>query len=520
MKFIQILYQILYRLKNLCRRLFGLSYPLFVDHSSTCLAFNEFISKNVSYKGDMTFSFLNIEHSFCGNVDWNINAYGKLWAYNLNYMDYLLQRNMSGDTGVMLIKNFIEGIGQNIVGIEPYPISLRGENWIKFLSVNTCLFEESVIKRIKGSLYAQYKILYNNLEYNILANHLFENGISLLFGALYFKDERFYKKSYKLLNRQLNEQILEDGGHFELSTMYHRIILDRILDGINLLQNNFIFYSQKKLLDLMIEKAVKMLGWLNAMTFSNGDMPLLNDSATDIAPSSEELIKYSLRLGIPFRESRKYRLTDSGYRKYDGTDYECIIDVGPIGAHYQPGHAHADTFNFVVDVHGKEFVIDPGISTYENNHVRNCERGTGFHNTVILNNRDSSEIWSAFRVAKRAETTIVHEDPSNVVAYHNGYGNVMHVREWRFYENKIIIKDDIAGNKKIYDARLHILLSPEMHPVIKNDAILTENGIITICGCKQLSLLSVNVPDGYNKYIETIMVEAFFEKAVTTIIEF
>ena len=34
----------------------------------------------------------------------------------------------------------------------------------------------------------------------------------------------FYKKSKLLILEQLNEQILNDGAHFELSPMYHKII--------------------------------------------------------------------------------------------------------------------------------------------------------------------------------------------------------------------------------------------------------------------------------------------------------
>ena len=43
-----------------------------------------------------------------------------------------------------------------------------------------------------------------------------ENGFSLLFGSYYFQNNKFYKKS-KTSYSQLNEQILRDGGHFELS---------------------------------------------------------------------------------------------------------------------------------------------------------------------------------------------------------------------------------------------------------------------------------------------------------------
>ena len=72
----------------------------------------------------------------------------------------------------------------------------------------------------------------------MLGNHLLENAFSLLFGAYYFQDEKLYTKSYDLLISELNEQVLKDGAHFELSPMYHQIILSRLLDSIQLIKLN------------------------------------------------------------------------------------------------------------------------------------------------------------------------------------------------------------------------------------------------------------------------------------------
>ena len=81
-------------------------------------------------------------------------------------------------------------------------------------------------------------ILLDNLEYHLLGNHLLENGFSLLFGAYYFQDENLYKKAKEILEKELNEQILDDGAHFELSPMYHQLMLFRVLDCINLVKHN------------------------------------------------------------------------------------------------------------------------------------------------------------------------------------------------------------------------------------------------------------------------------------------
>ena len=60
-------------------------------------------------------------------------------------------------------------------------------------------------------------------------------------------------------------------------------------------------------------------------------------------------------------------MNDSGYRIIKNENFEILIDIGNIMASYQPGHSHADTFNFLLNYKGKEILVDSGISTYDNN---------------------------------------------------------------------------------------------------------------------------------------------------------
>jgi hypothetical protein len=274
------------------------------------LKFIDWIDKPETLSGD-SFSFLNLSNKFENlEINWNFDGYGKLWNYNLNYMNFLLQPDMEKSRGIKLIHNFVEKITNKSTGLESYPISLRGINWIKFLTKHG--IHDS---QIDNSLFAQYKILIDNPEYHLLGNHLLENGFSLLFGAFYYNNLRLYDKAKNIIGTELNEQILDDGGHFELSPMYHQIILDRLLDCINLVQNNKQFNGQESLLTLMKEKSVKMLQWLNCITFSNGNIPLLNDSASGIAPSTQQLNNYAIRLELISVETiREIRLNLCRFR--------------------------------------------------------------------------------------------------------------------------------------------------------------------------------------------------------------
>lgn len=322
------------------------------------LSFKLFISKYTdldSVTGH--FSFLGKESAFLG---WNDESFGKLWSYNLNYMDYLHQETISFEQAVCWIDKFVDEIEGNRNGLEPYPIALRGINWIKFLSKYHPYIPAENKREWDSSLYAQYKILLDNLEYHLLGNHLLEDAFSLLWAGLYFKDESIYQKAKDLLFKELEEQLLPDGAHYEQSPMYHCILLDRLLDCYNVSMNNLRFIGQEGLNERLREKASSMLGHLASVVYKDNTIPLLNDSAEGIAPSPTQLFAYAKRLDMDWE---KLPMEACGYRKLMAGHWEAIVDVGDIRASYQPGHSHADMFNYELRIGGKLFVIDTGIST-------------------------------------------------------------------------------------------------------------------------------------------------------------
>jgi len=482
--------QIYYRLYYFIRKkIKGYNYPLLLPSNPKELVFNNFINNYTSFENN-TFTFLNLSKKF-DEIDWNYSEFGKLWTYNLNYFDYLNQKNISQEKGLKLIYDFIDNL-QNIKdGLEPYPTSLRGINWIKFL-----IKHKIKDKKIDNSLLAQYYILYDNLEYHLLGNHLLENGFSLLWGGVYFDDKKLLAKAKEILYDELNEQILDDGGHFELSPMYHQIIFYRLLDAIQLVDKNL---NDTELLNFLTNKASKMQCWLKNITFSNGEIPLLNDSANKIAPTSKQLFDYCDYLNI---SKENLKLIDSGYRKITKNNYECIVDIGKIGPDYIPGHAHADTFSFVLNIDNKPFIVDTGISTYEIGEVRDYERSTNAHNTIEINDTNSSQVWGGFRVANRAEVFDIDIKNDIILAKHNGYKNfgIIHQRTWQFSENKIIIIDNLNQKTKAV-FRLHF------HPKIIKQEI--KNKIKTN---KEFKIVQNYIAFEYNKRILTNVVEIEFEQ--------
>ena len=408
----------------------------------------ESIPRYKCVEGDL-FSFLNLSHKFS---DWNFTENGMLWAYNQNYFDWLNQEGMTADEGSKWIDMFVCDLTTNKVGLDPYPTALRGINWIKFF----CRFPKTATQEREDSLYSQYRLLEKKKEYHLLGNHLLEDAFSLYIGAHYFQDEGMKEKAHYLLEKQLCEQTLPDGGHYEQSPMYHCILLDRLLDCINITKEEWLspFASQ-------------WLGWLNNICYHDRTFPMFNDSALGIAPSPQKLFDYAQRLGI---KAQPCVLKESGYRKMRKNGIEAFVDIGNITATYQPGHTHADTLNYELRIEGKPIVVDTGISTYNKNERRQYERGTSAHNCVVADGRDSTEVWGGFRVGKRCKVTIEKEAPTEIVANHNGYPKRCR-RKFELADNAFVVEDWYEGDAISY---IHLAEDVEVERVKIEGARVVE----------------------------------------------
>ena len=458
----QVFYQVYYRLHK--PKYVAMEAPL-VGESPAGLK-TEPIARWTCIEGK-AFTFLNLKHEFAG---WNFTENGMLWAYNLNYMDWLNQEGICKEDCCYWIDKFIEDVlhkdvssttrsssarllptgRKNLtnytnnsyqVGLDPYPIALRSINWVKVLM----RWPDCATKERRDSLYSQLRSLERKLEYHLLANHLLEDAYALYIGAVYFGDKRLLKKSQKLLLGQLEEQMLPDGGHYEQSVMYHCIMLDRLLDCINISCHTD-RTDLTDLTDILSAYAERMLGHLESVVWEDGSIPMVNDAAYGIAPTPDQIFDYARRLGLKWET---IPMKECGYRKMANAHMESFVDVGNITATYQPGHTHADTFNYELRIDGKPFVVDTGISTYNKTERRQYERGTMAHNCVVVDSQNSSEVWGGFRVGKRCHTDLTDLTDNVIVASHNGFPKSCK-RRFEMKEDAFVVEDWYDGEAVSY----------------------------------------------------------------------
>lgn len=409
-----------------------------------------------------TFRFLNREYPVTSPADWNDQDRPKLWLYNLHYFDDL---NSDGSAGRAAVHRdlILRWVAENPVGHgngwEPYPISLRIVNWIKWALDGNKLPTEAT-----QSLAVQARHLRRNLEYHLLGNHLWANGKALVFAGLCFEGpeaEEWLGKGQGILDAEIPEQILPDGGHFERSPMYHAIVLEDLLDLANLFAASGRGFPASWGFGL-----ARMRQWLAIMTHPDGRFPLFNDAAYGVAPEAIDLEAYALRLGLgssPPVTPGLVCLPETGYVRVATGEAVAFLDVAPIGPDYIPGHAHADTLNFELSLFGRPVIVDSGTSTYEKDSERQRQRGTAAHNTVEIDGEDSSEVWGGFRVARRARPLDLQvtedENSLRVSCSHDGYrrlpGRPTHRREWSLEKDTLTIRDRLEGDFHTAVGRFH-----------------------------------------------------------------
>ncbi|MEJ7691777.1 alginate lyase family protein [Daejeonella sp.] len=455
------------------------------------------IPSQVIVVGPNHFKLLNQTHSFAEKIDWNFNGYGKLWNYNLQYLNYLNQKNLSEEIRVSWIRDLYDSLNSGHVKLEPYPVSLRIMSLIRFLSN-----DEVRIGRyddIVENLYSELTFLNDNYEHHILGNHLIENAFAMLMGGYFFNNQEWKVKAHNTLIVQLKEQILEDGAHFELSPMYHQIILFRVLETLSYLPKGETLFS------ILKTKAGLMLGWLGEMTFPNGDIPHFNDSADGIALTTAELFSIADSLNV---NSTIVALQDSGYRKLENDSCVLIADIKGISPAYQPGHNHADHLSFILFVHGKPFIVDPGTSTYEVSSRRQWERSTKAHNTVTVNSKDQSEVWGGFRVGRRAGVKVLVQDRDMISACAE-YSGIKHNRVFSINSDSISIFDSVnSGDRTVSRFFLH----PSVRILSSSDSkIAFDNNLsVRFENVNGFQIKDYEYALGFNRLLKAKVIEVYF----------
>jgi hypothetical protein len=303
----------------------------------------------------------------------------------------------------------------------PYPLSTRAGNWIAALALAPAAGSAPVV----ASLWRQLAHLERNVEDDVLGNHVIRNARALVLGGVAFGAPRLLARGRRLLARELPEQILADGGHYERSPVYHLVVLRDLLE--------IDAAAPGSVPDEVLEG---MRRFAAALLRPDGEPALFNDGTLDLAP----------RLELPPAADGLAVFPDTGYAVVRRDGLWLAFDCGPPSPEFLPAHAHADALSFQLWLDGQPVVVDPGMPTYAAGEERDWFRGTRAHSTVALGGRDQFELWGAFRSGPLPHVVLLAAAGDRLEASVTWPGGLRHVRRIDVDADGVTVHDRIEGS--------------------------------------------------------------------------
>ena len=401
------------------------------------------------------FTFLNQPRQLAWPLPWNDPAWERLWQFHLHYFDWardwLELALMTGHwpAQAQALEPLLDHwIAANVPGRgdgwHSYTLSLRTRNWIWLFRSCPALATPPRLR----SLWQQLRWLQAHPEHCHGGNHWLENLIALAVGSLQFEGtaaRRMQDRALRLLRRELETQVLADGGHEERSASYHLLMLDRLVE----LACTLASVSGERPLWLL-QAIAAMSSWASAVRLEGGQAPRFNDSAADAAPPLDQVVAFAeaflqgqitLSVGEPRSRDLRQRLLEcaatcppsapldslaAAQRRAGITDlpatgltilrpchhWEVLFKCGIPCPDHLPAHVHSDQLSVELSHRGVWLIAEAGTSVYGTGPDRAYERSGAAHNVLQLGCPTAEgrihwvepvEVWHGFRAGRKAQ---------------------------------------------------------------------------------------------------------------------
>jgi hypothetical protein len=314
-------------------------------------------------------------------------------------------------------------------------VAIRAVNWL----LGFVFFEESsnlsdeVRMAFFNSMHTHGRHIIRNLENRRkpAGNHYLANLVGLVhLGILCpdFKEAQKWREfGLRELEQEMFNQVYPDGGDFESSTSYHRLVLEMFLSATLLAQRNGHTFS-----DNYLYRLEKMIEYVMYITMPDGTVPLIGDNDNGRLyrlkvwnPPEKEWVdfRYLLAVGallfrrpdfaraagdqweeavwffgedaLTFKKEAasnhassplgSWSFPESGLYVMRHEDLYLAVTDGRKGRYGIGGHNHNDSMSIVLHSDNYTWIIDPGSYIYTADYeARNLFRSTAYHNVVVI----------------------------------------------------------------------------------------------------------------------------------------
>ncbi len=348
---------------------------------------------------------------------------------------------------------------------EPYPVARRILSWAEAAA----LCPEIAAPELAERLSFQLAHLKKHLETHLLGNHLLCDAAALVAGGAMLAGsagEAILLEGAALLERELNAQVLADGGYAERTFQYHALVLSDALLAVDL--------ARARKIDLrprLGELLSRMALWLWRARRPDGSWPCVNDASPDAFPLAAEALARAARLQLATNPpapgiATEIFLPATGWSFLRGNGCELFFDTGLIGPLHQPGHGHDDALAYELRWFDSPVVTDSGVATYDRGEQRDFERSSRAHATISLDGEGIDEVWASFRVGGRGQVGMLaakESDPRLRVlrGEARSFRGFHHWRTLIFWPGRaLIVFDRVQTARKKARILSHIPLDP------------------------------------------------------------
>jgi hypothetical protein len=328
--------------------------------------------------------------------------------------------------------------------------------------------------------------------YSSSGNHTIAECTGLVYAGVLFPEMKgaddWLETGVNILCEESGRQILADGGGIERSLWYHLFVLDLLGLVGELLRH------RGDAVPVEISTAVQRgCGFIALLANSQLDLPKQGDWDDGYALSPHLQLTWRRSVErIPVETFIDYGLTSITIDQYGSS--RLLFDHGSLGMAPSYGHGHADALSLLMDINGKELLIDTGTFSYTGDPKwRGYFRSTPAHNTVCVDGHDQAQQATAFQWSRpySAELVRSHVTEDGTIylqARHNGYADICveHVRYIIGIPGRlVIVLDQINGEgEHKLDLYWHLATDP-----------VVENGILRFDGYDQNVLMSLQDSD-------------------------
>ena len=384
---------------------------------------------------------------------------------------------LSGDTAYAdeLAEQLASWIEQNPTGIgihwleacEP-AFRLLAWLWALPLVLHTPRFTPELCLRVLRSLVAQARHIARTLSiYSSPNTHLLAEALALFVIGVVLPELRqaaeWRARGRAILEREIEQQVGDDGFYREASTYYHAYTVELYLLASVVAERNDVTLAPG--VRLRLERMLEALAWL---VRPDGTLPNVGDAdggrtlrlgAANLLRVDELLAsgavltgRAELRAGLratgeeaawlwPDGRERLRRLGEAApprgsrqlgvaglavdRRRVDGDERWALLDATDLGM-LAGGHGHAGCLALGLYAHGRALVVDRGTGVYNIAEAwRRYFRNTRAHSTVLIDGVEQAEAERTFRWSTRYRSRLVRHvvtaDDTLVTGEHDGY---------------------------------------------------------------------------------------------------